>query len=417
MSPSVAAPSSSVVPGTRQGLVLIFVNTMTILAMASLVSSLPRMLQYYRDIPGHEVLVPMILTIPTLCIGLFASLAGAAADRWGRRRLLLAALAVFAVLGLAPLLLENIFLVLLCRFAVGLAEAVIPTCGNALMGDYFAGDARRHWLSYQAIAGPAIGSIVLLSGGALGTISWRLPFLIYAVAGVIAFLGVALFTWEPARAMPSHSSQEEGAQSAFPWRTAWLVGSVTLLTSQLFFLQNVQHGRIFTALGLSSPARISVFVMLASLGTIVGGYAFRQTRLRNVTSMLAIVYLVFGVSYIGLCFSPDYRIGTAFDALGQFAGGFSFPVLLWWTLSRFDSASRGRGTGVWSACFYVGSFLSPLLTSFIGIWSGAFMNAVGVIGVVALVAGAILAVFSLRSRSRASAPPVPNPAVNAKVPL
>jgi MFS family permease len=400
------ASGSRPAPGVRQGLVLVFVNTMTILAMASLVSSLPRMFQYYHDIPGHEVLVPMILTIPTLCIGLFASLAGAAADRWGRRRLLLVALAVFAVLGLAPLLLENIFLVLLCRFAVGLAEAIIPTCGNALMGDYFAGDARRRWLSYQAIAGPAVGSIVLLAGGALGSISWRLPFVIYAVAGCIAFAGTALFVWEPARVVTKNLMDSPATKAAFPWRTALLVGGVTMATSQLFFLQNVQHGRIFSALGLSSPARISVFVMLASLGTIVGGYAFRQMRQRSVTSMLAIVYLVFGVSYIGLYFSPDYRIGTAFDALGQFAGGLSFPVLLWWTLSRFDSAYRGRGTGVWSSCFYVGSFLSPLLTSLIGIWTGAFMSSVGVIGVVALITGAILSVFAMRSRSQPAAPSV-----------
>src|SRR5262249_52265805 len=150
---------------------------------------------------------------------------------------------------------------------------------------------------------------------------------------------------------------------AFPWRTALLVGGVTLLSAQLFFLQNVQHGRIFASLGLESPARISLFVMLASLGTIVGGYTFKQRRPRNVTEMLAFIYVVFGIAYIGLYFSPDFRIGTLFDAVGQFAGGFLFPVLLWWTLGKFDAAHRGRGTGIWSGCFYVGSFLNPLLTS------------------------------------------------------
>jgi MFS family permease len=369
---------------------------MTILAMASLVSSLPRMLEHYRDLPAREVLVPMILTIPTLCIGLFASLAGAAADRWGRRRLLLPALGVFAVLGLAPLLLDNIYLILVCRFAVGLAEEVIPSCGNALMGDYFGGDDRKRWLAYQAIAGPSIGSVVLLAGGALGSISWRLPFLIYAVAGGAVLIFAAIFVYEPIRT--SASAQRGAGASRFPWASALLVGSVTLLTAQLFFLQNVQHGRIFSALGLDSPARISVFVMLASLGTIVGGYAFKQTKLKGVEEMLALVYVVFGISYIGLYLSPDYRVGTLFDAVGQFAGGFSFPVLLWWTLSKFDASSRGRGAGVWSACFYVGSFLSPLLTSFLGRFTGSFMTTVGVIGVGALLIGSMLCAISIRKR-------------------
>src|SRR5262249_20288033 len=218
--------------GLAQGLVLITVNTMTILAMASLVPSLPRMLQHYASLPGREVLVPMILTIPTLCIGLFASLAGAAADRWGRKRLLIPALAVFAILGLAPLLLDNIYLILLCRFAVGLAEAVIPPCGNALMGDYFSGEQRKRWLAYQAVAGPTMGSVVLLLGGALGSISWHLPFLIYAVAGTLVLIAAARLIWEPER---NTSSSHSSLRPAFPWRTALLVGGVTLLSAQLFF--------------------------------------------------------------------------------------------------------------------------------------------------------------------------------------
>jgi MFS family permease len=393
--------------GFGQGAVLVCVNTAPILAMASLVPSLPRMFQHFAALPGREVLVPMILTVPTLCIGLFASTAGAVADRWGRRRLLMWALAAFALLGMAPMVLDNIYAILACRFAVGLAEAAIPTCGNALMGDYFAGDLRKRWLSYQAVVGPTIGSVVLLAGGALGSISWHLPFLIYGVGGLLAWVAVAFNIWEPQRPSATGAKATTGGTAErFPWAAALQVGSVTLLTALLFFLQNVQHGRIFAGLGLDSPARISVFVMLASLGTIVGGFAFRHIRIKRVDGLLAIVYLCFGVSYIGLSISPDYVIGTAFDALGQFAGGLSFPVLLWWTLGKFGAAHRGRGAGVWSGCFYVGSFLSPLLTGLIGRWTSSFLATVGVLGAYALLVGFGLLASTLRAgRVAPLAPP------------
>lgn len=391
-----------------QGLVLVTVNTMPILAMASLVPSLPRMLQHFRALPGHEVLVPMILTIPTLCIGLFASLAGALADRFGRRRLLIGALCVFATVGLAPLLFSDIYLILVSRFAVGLAEACIPTCGNALMGDYFSGEHRKRWLAYQAIAGPSIGSVVLLGGGALGSISWRLPFVIYAIGGGLVLLAVSWLLFEPARAAqgPRAAALQSAAQTPFPWKSALQVGSVTLLTALLFFLQNVQHGRIFAGLGVESPGRISVLVMLASLGTIVGGYAFKKTPLQRIEQLLAIVYVGFGISYIGLYLAPTVAVGTLLDGVGQFAGGFSFPVLLWWTLGKFATPYRGRGAGIWSGCFYVGSFTSPLVTSLIGRWTPTFLATVGVLGVYALIVGLALSAWSLLTRGRSASQPL-----------
>jgi MFS family permease len=393
--------------GSIQGFVLILVNTMTILAMASLVSSLPKMFAHFKDLPGKEVLVPMILTVPTLCIGLFAGLAGAASDRWGRRPMLIGALAMFAIVGLMPMLFDNIWLILLSRLGVGLAEAVIPACGNALMGDYFQGERRQRWLGYQAMGGPALGSIVLLAGGALGTISWRLPFIIYTIGGGLALIAVLLTIWEPAR--PTRAEIAADPLPPFAWGRAAKVGAVTMATALLFFLQNVQHGRIFAGLGVDSPARISVLVMAASIGTIIGGYAFKRAPFRRIEQLLAGVYFFFAISYIGLYLSPNYVIGTAFDFIGQFAGGFSFPVLIWWTLSQFDVRNRGRGAGVWSSCFYVSSFLSPLLMSFIGNWTPNFLASVGVVGFICAIVAAFLIAASVRNMIRSPTPAVAAP--------
>jgi MFS family permease len=389
--------------GAPQALVLICLNAMPILANASLVPSLPNFLKHFADVPGATFWVPMIITLPTLCIGVFSALAGVLADRWGRRRLILVALSVFVACGMSPLLLEDLHWILLARVGLGIAEACTLTAGNALMGDYFSGETRRKWLSYETILGPIVGSGILISGGYLGTLWWRGPFLLYGI-GILVLLGAALLLWEPER---KQREVIESAVGRFPWATAALVATGTLLAAMPFFSQNIQHGRIFAALGLSSSLEISLFAMIASVGTVLGAYTFRILPARRIEQILTLVFGLFAVSFIALSFKPPLALGTAIDAVGQFAGGMCYPAVLAWALSRFPPEYRGRGVGVWSGSFYVGSFISGLVIGVIGRYTDGFLQSIGVIGFACAALASGLLIFNLSSRGSA---PVPKPA-------
>jgi len=76
--------------------------TLPTLAIAALVPVLPTLFERFRDVPQAQWLVPMILTIPSLCVALFSSLIGAIADRFGRRRALLCPWPASQPLGSAP---------------------------------------------------------------------------------------------------------------------------------------------------------------------------------------------------------------------------------------------------------------------------------------------------------------------------
>src|ERR1700756_3155920 len=89
--------------GRAQGTTLMAVLTMPVLALAGLVADLPQLFRVFASDPHHALLVPMVITVPSLCVALFSGLFGAIADFWGRRRLLIIALLAFAVLGLMPL--------------------------------------------------------------------------------------------------------------------------------------------------------------------------------------------------------------------------------------------------------------------------------------------------------------------------
>jgi MFS family permease len=381
--------------GLAQGIALMAIVNMPSLALSALVPGLPQLFQQFADVPHFQLLVPMIITVPSLCVALTSGFTGMLADRFGRRNLLLAALFAFALLGLAPLLFDSLLLIVASRVIVGVAEAAILTVGNALMGDYFEGAQREKWLGYQNMLSPLIGSAIILAGGMLAGVHWRYPFLLYLV-GFAVFALAWFVCWEPER---DHGAAAQGTAAAgFPVRSTLLVCGVTVLFSMVFFVQAVQHGRIFGDMGVASPERISVLVTIASLGTVLGGYLFKRLGGVSVTLRLATSMTLYGVCYVGVASAPNATVGLPLDALGQVGGGLLLPALIAWALTHYRFEHRGRGMGLWGGSFFLGQFLSaPLLTLIQGA-AGTFLASVAAIGVACLCAAVGLAAAGLARR-------------------
>jgi MFS family permease len=400
-SPSVAAPLAPAGSparrqgGLAQGIALMALVNMPSLALAALVPGLPQLFRQFSSAPHFELLVPMIITVPSLCVALTSGLAGVLADRLGRRKLLLVSLLAFSLLGLAPLMFDSLALIVASRVVVGVAEAAILTVGNALMGDYFEGREREKWLGYQNMLSPLIGSAILLSGGFLAGVHWRYPFLLY-LSGLAVFVLAWFVCWEPHR--DRASAQEHAVAMPFPWRPTLFVCGVTVLFSMVFFVQAVQHGRIFGDMGVASPERISVLVTIASLGTVVGGYLFKRLAGVSIALRLASSMALYGLCYLGVAWAPDASIGLPLDALGQVGGGLLLPALIAWALQHYRFEHRGRGMGLWGGAFFLGQFLSPPLVALIGGVAGSFLASVAVIGATCLFVALLLTVSYFMKR-------------------
>jgi len=395
------AASAARTAGAAQGWLLVAANCLPTLAIVSLVPNLPQLFQHFAGVPGSEIFVPMIITMPSLCIAIFGPLvAGPLADKWGRRRLLLVALAAYTILGLAPLLFQSLFAVIASRAVVGIAEAAILTVQNALLGDYFAGDERQKWLGYQAVVGSIGAAALILAGGQLGDIAWNGPFVLYLLAAPL-LVWAWFVVWEPTRA--AHTGPSRTTPPAhFPWRITIVVAAATIGTSLAYYVQALQLGRIFGALGLSKPSSIGLIIMIASSGVVIGGYFYRRLAHLPVSRVFAVIFLAIGAGYIGLGLSPDYRTGLPFGIVAQFGNGLAIPALIGWALTKYSLENRGRGMGLWGGCFFVGQWLSPLAVSFIGLFTTGFMQTVVVIGGLCVGVAAIAAL--VRSEPLAVAP-------------
>jgi MFS family permease len=126
----------------RQGWILVISGFLPVMAIIALAPTLPTLLAHFHDIPHAALMVPLLITAPSACIALFAPGAGAIADRFGRRPLLLWSMAFYGAGGLVPFAIDNFWAVVAGRFVIGIGEAGVLTVVNTLLADYFEEKAR-----------------------------------------------------------------------------------------------------------------------------------------------------------------------------------------------------------------------------------------------------------------------------------
>ena len=101
-------------------------------------------------------------------------LGGRASDLFGRRRVFLTALAVFAVASVLSALVDVNALIVVLRFVKGVAAAFTVPAGLSIITTTFAeGPARNRALSIYTVSGASGFSLGLVFGGLLTEMSWR----------------------------------------------------------------------------------------------------------------------------------------------------------------------------------------------------------------------------------------------------
>lgn len=388
--------------GAVQALGLILALTLPVTPLIALLPNLPQLFRHFATVPHADFLVPLIITVPSVLIAVLSPISGIIADRLGRRRLLTIASLVFCIFGTLPVLLNSLYAVLASLFIAGAAEAFIMTCGNALLGDYFPPEPRKRWLGVQASLGSVLATIIMLSGGLLGGISWHDPFLLNLMGGIV-FVWLLLFTWEPTPA-----SAQEGPQSVaalpprFAWRSMLPVYAVSLF-SGLFYYFQIELGVFFAALGVHTPFQLSVITTIASLGVIGGGWYIHRQRGRSVAFNIALIFVCYAVGLLGVGLAGSYLVALPFAIIAEAGNGLFIPTFVGWALGRLDPAYRGRGMGLWMTSFFSAQFLAPPVLTLLARSQGN-----SVLGAL-VVAGSASAIIALITAARARLIPAPTP--------
>lgn len=132
----------------------------------------------------------LIIGVYVFASGIGALFPGALADRFGRRPVLLACLAIYLLFALGCAVAQDFTVLLIMRGLQGLGSAGVSVLPNAIIRDRFGGDRMARMLSVVSmvfmlvpILAPSIGQVILLFA------NWRFIF------GMMAVVAAAMGMW------------------------------------------------------------------------------------------------------------------------------------------------------------------------------------------------------------------------------
>jgi predicted MFS family arabinose efflux permease len=396
-------------PGPIQGIALLLPITMAVMGIVLLVPVMPEILQEFADVPQASYLVQLILTLPAGCVLLFSPLAGWVADRHGRRRPLMIAMAVYALMGILPIFLTSIWTIILSRVGVGICEAVIMTATTTMISDYFHGRRRERWLASQtAVASLSALGLLKISGQLGQSYGWRGPFGVYLFS-LVLLVGIWRFTWEPAEgaAIVQPRSHASLRPDAVPWARLLGICALTVFAAVMFYSYQTQSGLALDALGVHDMSRRGTAAMIASFGVPLGTFLFWGAARLPIALLVCLEYLLLGVSYVfmGHATAIDGFITASF--FNQLGCGLILPTMLTWATRGLSYQVCGRCTGWWQGSFAIGQFLSGLLVTLLASWVGGLLPAFAALGFMCLGAAALTLIVKVALNLRPPSQNIP----------
>ena len=366
-------------------LALLGVANLTVMSTAIVAPALPRMAESFPDVANAAFLTRLVLTLPAMFIVVCAPLAGAIIDRFGRRRFLLGALALYGGAGIAGTFLSDLHWILASRALLGVAIAGTLTTMTTLVGDYFQSEARARFTATQSMVMSLGSAVSILIGGALAEANWRLSFLVYGF-GWLMILPAFLWLPEPKRSMPS--AQNPQSDEPVPKLKIALVYAVTMFGLAMFYLIPVQLPFLLRSIGIDSPMLAGCAIGTAALSSAVSPMWYARIRRRvGFGGVYAAAFSLMGCGYLIVSLFPSYGVILLGLVVVGSGIGLFFPNNHMWLLSLAPPALRGRLSGGLASGVFLGQFFSPIVSQPVVVWvglSGAFAVFSGVLIVVAI---------------------------------
>ncbi|HEX8497629.1 MAG TPA: hypothetical protein VF661_10595, partial [Actinomycetales bacterium] len=126
----------------------------------------------------------------------------------------------------------------------------------------------------------------------------------------------------------------------------------------------------------------------AALATAIGALSFSRVAGRGPSALLPVALTAAGCGLLVMGAGsaagsvPLVAAGAVLCSVGT---GLLLPTLLTWAQHSLTAETRGRGTGMWTAAFFIGQFICPLAILALAALLGGLSAALMAVGVGALV--------------------------------
>lgn len=380
---------------------LLLISTLTVMAGALIAPALPKMAQSFSEQPHAAFLTKMVLTTPALLIAVSSPFAGALVDRFGRLRLLTAAMIFYAVAGGAGLFLQNIYWLLISRALLGISVAFIMTIVTTLVGDYLEGEERGQFLGIQGGFMAFGGTVFVTVSGLLSDISWRLPFAVYLLSIPFLFF-VFRYLHEPEAAEEGVDDPVLSAPTGGNMRLYLSIYATIFFGMALFYLAPAQLPFLMEAIGVTQASLASVGLVVITLTAALMSVSYQRIKRRlTFQQVYVFTFLMMGLGFGSVFWASEFAGVVASMAVAGLGAGLLMPNTSFCLLSNAPPRMRGRVLGGMTSAIFLGQFFSPVLVQpavQVFEMKGTYLLS----GLLSLIVAGIFLVLVLRYRYRES---------------
>jgi MFS family permease len=308
---------------------------------------------------------------------------GRMTDRFSRRWILCAGVAVWSLLTAASGLARNFTELFVVRLGVGSGEAACAPASASLIGDLFPASRRAKALSVFMIGLP-LGIALSFLGSSLleHRFGWRFTFYIAAIPGLICAV-LALLIWEPVRgAAEVHNITAAAKRKGSPYLLVlsiptmwWLIASGAFHNFNMYaigaflspFLQRVHHLNKLNA-GMISMV---VYGLAGIPGLIVGGMLGDRMVRRKANGRLVVATVAIFISaplmFVGLARPVGDMVGfVLFAGLGMASMYVYYATVYSAIQDVIEPSLRGTAMALYFFAMYVlGASLGPVGMGFL----------------------------------------------------
>lgn len=338
--------------------VLLAITLTGIMGVAMLGPVLPTLRTVFSVSDTQVGLVFIAYTIPGIVL---TPMVGIAADRVGRRPVLVPLLVLYGVAGAGIVLAPTFEHLLALRFAQGIGASGLITLSLTLVGDYYEGVTRSSVVSVNSSVIGVGAAVFPAIGGLLVALRWWAPFAFFGVSVIVAFAALAVL---PEPAVDRQPSLRTYRRHLGEVRTRRVVG----LYGATFVTYVLLYGGVLTSVPLVltdsfalSPPEIGVLLALTSAasGVVASRNVWLATRV-SVTTLLGTGFLAFGSAFVGIWFAESVTTIAGMLVVFGTGIGVTMPTIDRTLVGVVSSEQRASVMGVKSSTIWLGQTVGPV---------------------------------------------------------
>lgn len=349
--------------------ILLWLCSLSVMCTGVVSPALPIIKKSFDHLENAAILVKMMVVVPNLFIAIFSPIFGYVAVKFGKVRLLLVVLVIYACAGTTGAYLQSIHKIIFFRAILGISIAGIMTVATTLIADYFDSFERSSLVGMQTTVMSIGSTIFAMLSGVLADVNWHNIFYLYGMSLLILPF-VKLFLVEPSNNHDcengAHKTDKKIIQNNF---VIFLVCMINLVTMTAFYMIPLQlpfllyNDPYFVSFGINAKKvafAISCQVIVAAMCSL------RYRRLKKSRDFAVMCALGFGfmaMSYILVSHAHHYFVVIAAMLLCGVGMGLMMPNSTLWIISITEPKKRPLFLGLFTTSTFAGKFLSPIVAA------------------------------------------------------